>query len=120
MTSAETFRRMSRLTAQDRMVLECRYDGEIPKDAVLAVLGNYTDQDEIAELREQAARKFDSAKKWLRRGHAESATYRMSGNNHAARIIRERYRNEARDMLEARSVIVAKMRAIESAMVQER
>jgi hypothetical protein len=101
-TASNTFRLMARLTADERAVLEARYDGEIPEEAVLALLSKHPMEDERAVMRARSLRMWGGAKQWLRKGNALAAEYRLAGNPEAARHIRHQYRDIARQCLEER------------------
>jgi hypothetical protein len=99
-TASNTFRLMARLTADERAVLECRFDGEIPEEAVLALLSKHPMEDERAVMRARSLRMWSGAKNWLRKGNKAAAECRLAGNPEAARHIRHEYRDIARQCLE--------------------
>jgi hypothetical protein len=101
-TTTDTFRLMASLPAAERDALECRYDGEIPHDVVVAALARHGVGSEYDAMTKRAADMWRGAKYWVRMARNRAAEYRTAGNPEAARSIRHQYRDIARQCLEER------------------
>jgi hypothetical protein len=101
-TTTDTFRLMASLPAAERDALECRFDGEIPHDVVVAALARHGVGSEHDAMTKRADTMWRGAMTWLRKGNAKAAEYRLAGNPEAARSIRHQYRDIARQCLEER------------------
>lgn len=123
MTDAEPFRLMNRLTAQDRMVLECRYDGEIPKDAVMAMLNKTPEPIDVTVARltgaatelSQQVRMYAIRRRQYRSKITMAPMHMKDKARSDYRSVTDVMRNRLESLVECRS----KLRAIESSMAQE-
>lgn len=123
MTSVETFRLMNLLTAEDRAVLECRYDEEIPKDAVLAMLNKTPEPVDVTVARLSSAAielsrqvRMYAIRRRQYRSKITMAPMHMKDKARADyRSVTDVMRNRLESLVECRR----KMRDIESSMAQE-